>query len=71
LDELRRRLKEKAGTDDHDAEIGVVAEAAKAAKEGDRSGAIAALRKAGTWVFKVAEELGVKLAAETIAAAIK
>jgi hypothetical protein len=71
LDQLRIKLREKAGADDHDVEIGAVAEAAREAKKGNRQGVMAALRRAGTWARDVGYEFSIKLAAETIAAAIK
>jgi hypothetical protein len=70
LDELRLKMKD-VDKDNRDIEIGAVAAAVRAAEKGDRSGMMASLRTAGNWAYELAKELGVKLAAETIASAIK
>ena len=73
LARLRAELKSRAANSSdasQDTAIGQVALAETAARSGDRRGALAALKSAGTWVLNVAKDIGVELAAKTISGAI-
>jgi hypothetical protein len=57
LAELRKELKEKSEPDnlDHEAAVGAVAQAEKAAREGNSSKALEYLKGAGAWALDVAK----------------
>lgn len=61
---LRSELRRSAETAEHDEATGAVATAEKAARNGDRSGTMAALAKVGTWVWDKASALGLDLLKE-------
>ena len=62
IPELRKRATELT----HDKAILAVGEAAEAAKRGEGPQVLKFLRSAGKWVFEVATDIGVRVAAETI-----
>nr|WP_294511494.1 hypothetical protein [uncultured Rhodopila sp.] len=74
-DELAKlRIAMKAYADDsdpaHDIATGQIATAEHAARVGDRQGTAAALKAAGAWALKIAEEIGVGVAVASIKGAI-
>jgi hypothetical protein len=70
LARLRAELRSRAVEVDQDLVVASVAEAQRAATEGDRAGVIHALRKAGSWALSVATEVGAEIAAKVIGSAI-
>jgi hypothetical protein len=67
LAKVRKELKRQDSDDpDHDAAVGQVAAAEKAAKEGDGAGVLGFLKSAGSWALKAATDAGAKLAEEAI-----
>ena len=63
---LRSALRTRSSTADQDIAVGVIAEAERAAKQGDGQTAIASLASAGKWALQVAQEIGTNLAAEVL-----
>jgi hypothetical protein len=70
LAELRRAMKARGTSEDHDEAIGAVASAQKAAVSGDSQGALSYLKSAGEWTLGVAKEIGVKVATEALKGAL-
>ncbi|QMW01704.1 hypothetical protein [Spirosoma foliorum] len=70
LEALRLKLKELAKTEDEDVAVANVAEAKKEARKGDGAKMLEKLASAGSWVLKVAQEIGVKLAVEALKQAL-
>lgn len=70
LSSLRAELRSRAVEVEQDLAVAGVAEAERAAAEGDQTGVINALRKAGSWALSVATEIGTTLAAAVIQKAI-
>jgi hypothetical protein len=66
LEKLRVAMRAQATTEDQDAAIGAVAEAAKAAREKQGSKVGEALKKAGKWALDIAVQVGVPLAVEAL-----
>jgi hypothetical protein len=67
LGRLRNAMKgETKGTRDEDKAIGAVADGEAAATKGDGPAVLKYLKGAGTWGLKIAEEIGVSLATETL-----
>jgi hypothetical protein len=67
---LRRALKKKATTAEHDASIGAIAAAELAVRNGDGSTALQHLAGAGRWTLDVATKIGTTLASELIKKAL-
>jgi hypothetical protein len=63
---LRAEMKKNALDADHDVEIGAVALAEKAAKEGNAQSVLEYLKNAGTWALEIAQKIGVEVAAAAI-----
>jgi len=70
FEKLREELRAGGRSPDHDIALGQVAAAEAAAKAGDRSGVMLALKSSGKWVLSTAEKIGVGLAVQAIKAAI-
>jgi hypothetical protein len=71
LGRLRAEMKRSAGGDgEHDIEVGHVAQAEKAAKEGNQSAALGHLRNVGEWCLESAKKIGVNVASAWIQNAI-
>ena len=70
LAELRTDLLKLAGTPERDIEIGNIAAAEHAARQGDEKGMYASLKKAGSWVVDVATKVGIGVATEAIKRAV-
>jgi hypothetical protein len=70
LSALRAALREQATELDHDIALASVAEAEKAAVEGDEAATVSALRKAGRWALDVAKQIGASLATEALKSAL-
>lgn len=70
LKTLRSKLREANKDGEHDAEVGSIQQAEKAAREGDRKGVLAALRTVGKWTWEKAQEIGVSVAIHAIEGAI-
>jgi hypothetical protein len=71
LESLRAELRSQAGSDpDHDIAIAEIAQAEKAAAEGDKSSLRDHLARAGKWCLGVAKQIGMLVAAAAIAAAM-
>ncbi len=66
LAQLRVALRQKASTVDEDKSVAAVGEAESDARNGNGSGALAKLAKAGTWALGVAKDIGVGLAVEAL-----
>jgi hypothetical protein len=68
LARLRAAMKVEADGADpaHDVAVGHVASAEAAAKKGDRNGALAALKSAGSWALEIAQKIGVEVAVAAI-----
>lgn len=66
LGKLREELDKRKSETDHYIDIGKVAEAEKAAKEGDESKVWSSLKTAGKWVLDTATDIGVKVAVDAI-----
>lgn len=66
LQKLRAEAKKQADSGDHDIEIGALAAAETAAIQGDRSGLVEHLKKAGKWTFDIAVKVGTALAASVL-----
>lgn len=62
LEKLRATLKSRAVDADHDIALGAIAAAENSAKRGDGPAAFQYLAKAGTWVWQVANQVGVGVA---------
>lgn len=60
---FKAELKRNATDDDHDIEIGNIAAAEKAAKDGDKSKALEFLSKAGKWTIEILTKIGTSLGA--------
>jgi hypothetical protein len=60
---LRKHMRGKAITADHDVAIGAVAAAQKSAAENDGQGVLQNLSKAGRWALQCAHDIGVEVAA--------
>lgn len=58
---LRKSLRSEATEPEHDADIGIIAQAEVAAKAGDGSKAIQLLKGASRWTWDKAEKIGVGL----------
>ena len=69
---VRSAMKKAApeSTLEQDDQIGHIAQAQLAAQEGDEAGALAHLKRAGTWALAVAKQIGMEIAALTIAHAM-
>src|ERR1043166_446664 len=63
---LRHVLDSRASHSDHAVAIAGLVEAERAAKAGDPAQVLGCLKKAGTWPWEVAMEIGATLAAETL-----
>lgn len=63
---LRKELKKAAKTAEQDIEVGNVALAEKAAKEGDTETLQSHLRKVGTWALEIARESATKILVSAI-----
>jgi hypothetical protein len=67
LGRLRNAMRgETTGTRDEDKAIGAVADAEEAATNNDGPAVLRYLKGAGTWGLKIAEQIGVSLATETL-----
>ncbi len=66
LETLRLALKERSTTLEHDAEIGAIVEAQKAARKTDGTKVLEYLKKAGKWSFDAATDIGTSLVAEVL-----
>jgi hypothetical protein len=66
LQALAKILAEKASNPDEEVAAEAVQKASEKLAKGDEAGALAWLKRAGNWAFKVAEEVSVKLAAELL-----
>jgi hypothetical protein len=62
-----RQQSDATPTAEQDDEMGHIARAQIAAKKGDGTGALAHLKQAGTWAFKIAKETGAEVVASTLA----
>lgn len=63
LAELRSAMKAEAtGQTEQDVALGEIAKAEAAAKSGDQTGTLQALKSAGKWALRVAEKIGVGVA---------
>ena len=67
IPELRRRASEAS----HDKAVLVVGKAAEAAKQGHGPQVLQYLQASGKWVFNVATDIGVRVAAEVINKALQ
>lgn len=70
LADLRAAMRGKATEPDHDIAVAGIAEAEKAAAEGDQGRMLSALRKAGKWALDVAGQIGATVAAEVLKQAL-
>ena len=70
LQTLRTKLKSEAVEIEHDAAVGAIAAAEKAAKDGDGVQALAALSNAGKWAFDNASKIGVGVATAALKVAL-
>lgn len=70
LAELRSAIKKEADTLEHDEAVVEIGKAEVAAKESNGPKALEHLKKAGKWVLKKAEELGMELAKEAMKASM-
>ncbi|MCP3717061.1 hypothetical protein [Paraburkholderia sp. CNPSo 3281] len=70
LARLRTAMKSEDTSADNDEAIGQVASAEKAAKNGDKQGAIEHLKEAGAWAFEVAKKIGVEVAVSALKRAL-
>ena len=61
-----KALQPEATDPDHYTALAEVKRAQLEAKTGNRSGVVAALKKAGKWVYDVAEKIGVDVVASLI-----
>jgi hypothetical protein len=68
LGRVRTEMKRKADSADadHDAEIGAIARAEKAAKDGDKSRALEFLKGAGKWTLDVAKSVAAGIVKDAI-----
>jgi hypothetical protein len=74
LEIVRTVMKQQSGltpTAEQDDEIGHVARAQIAAKEGDEGGVMAHLKQAGAWTLKVAKDTGAEIVASFLAHLVK
>lgn len=71
LSKLRQEAKKESSEPAHDEQIGALAAAESAAKQGDKSKVLAYLAKAGKWTLGIAEKIGTGLAVAMIKEAIK
>jgi hypothetical protein len=67
---LRAEMKKDPSDGDHDVEIGAVAMAEKAAKEGNEQSVLEHLKSAGTWALEIAQKIGVDVAAAAVMQAL-
>jgi hypothetical protein len=65
---VRTEMKDRADKNDleHDKAIGQIASAEEAAKNGDKSGALAALKGAGSWALEVAKSVTAEVVKDAI-----
>ncbi len=66
LPALRQGMKSEGTDVDHDIALSAVASAEKAAREGDKSGVVSNLKKAGSWALGIAQKLALSAAEDAI-----
>ena len=71
LSRLRHKMRQESSRPEHDIAIGEVAAAETAAQNGDESGVLEHLKKAGSWAYDVATKIGEKLAVAAIKKALE
>ena len=66
LSRLRHKMRQESSRPEHDIAIGEIAAAETAAQNGDESSVLKHLKKAGSWAYDVATNIGEKLAMAAI-----